>query len=164
MRQLIDIVSEGTVIKPPRVVPQTNKPKIFLAGSIDMGKASDWQTEVTRALADVDVVIFNPRRDDWDSSWKQDITSKPFNEQVSWELDQQDAADLIVMYFDPEGQAPITLMELGLYAASRKIICCCPEGYWRRGNVQIVCQRYGLPLVDSLEDLITLTKERLSEL
>jgi hypothetical protein len=58
------------------------------------------------------------------------------------------------MYFDPRGKAPITLLELGLYARSGKLIVCCPEGFWRRGNVQIVTQRYGVEMVPTLENLI----------
>lgn len=161
MRKFIDIVTEETVFKAPTKVNFKGK-KVFLAGSIDMGKAVNWQEQVTDALVDLDVAILNPRRDDWDSSWVQDISNEQFNEQVTWELDMQDAADVIVMYFDPEGQAPITLLELGLYAASKKIIVCCPEGYWRRGNVQMVCDRYDLPLVETIEEMIDLARQRLS--
>lgn len=161
MRNFINIIREAAVFKAPQKVDYQGK-KIFLAGSIDMGKARNWQTEVTDAMADLDVAILNPRRDDWDSSWVQDISNDQFNEQVTWELDMQDAADLIVMYFDPEGQAPITLLELGLYAASGKIIVCCPEGYWRRGNVQMVCDRYALPLVDTIEEMIEIAREKLT--
>ena len=126
---------------------------IFLAGSIDMGEAVDWQDQITEALSDLDVVVLNPRRDDWDSSWKQDISDPQFSEQVNWELDGLEAADMIVVYFDPDGQAPVTLLELGL-SADRNIVVCCPPGYWRRGNVQIVCQRKGIMLLDSLDALI----------
>jgi hypothetical protein len=127
-----------------------------------MGKAVDWQAQVTRELNDLDIAILNPRRDDWDSTWVQDISNAKFNEQVTWELDMQDEADVIVMYFDPKGQAPITLLELGLYAASGKVIVCCPEGYWRRGNVQMVCDRHNLPLVETIEEMIELARERLT--
>lgn len=134
---------------------------VFLAGSIDMGKAENWQVIVEKALGDLDITILNPRRDDWDSSWKQDISDPQFKQQVVWELDGLDIADIIMVYFDPDGQAPITLAELGLHAGSGKPIVCCPEGYWRRGNVQIICDRYDLVLVDSLEELITATRKEI---
>ena len=57
--------------------------KVFLAGSIDMGKAEDWQPFVTERLSDLPISIFNPRRDDWDSTWVQDISNKQFAEQVN---------------------------------------------------------------------------------
>lgn len=118
-----------------------------------MGKAEDWQAIVTNALADLDVLICNPRRVLWDASWVQSYDSEPFRQQVEWELDALEKADLILFYFAPETKAPITLLELGLHARGKGIVCC-PEGYWRKGNVDIVCRRYGIQQVESLEELI----------
>ncbi len=56
------------------------------------------------------------------------------------------------MYFDPNTKSPISLLELGLYAASDKLTVCCPEGFWRKGNVDIVCERYGVEQVDTIEE------------
>ena len=58
------------------------------------------------------------------------------------------------MYFDKETQSPISLLELGLFARSKKMFVCCPEGFWRNGNVDIVCKKYGVAQVDSIEGLI----------
>ena len=127
---------------------------IFLAGSIEMGTAEDWQAEVTKALKDKNVVIYNPRRDDWDSSWTQEITNPQFKEQVSWELEHMEKADVIPMYFSPETKSPITLLELGLWAQSGKLVVCCPEGFWRKGNVDIVCERYHVKQVKTIKELI----------
>jgi hypothetical protein len=33
------------------------------------------------------------------------------------------------------------------------MVVCCPEGFYRRGNVQIICDRFGVELVDSMEEL-----------
>ena len=51
------------------------KYNIFLAGSIEMGTAENWQERLVRELASEDVTIFNPRRDDWDSSSNELIDS-----------------------------------------------------------------------------------------
>lgn len=146
------------ILKAPKATPRSVvfKPSIFLAGSIDMGAAIDWQTRIEQELANYDVVIFNPRRDDWDSSWVQDISNKPFREQVEWELQHLEDCDLILFYFDPHGAAPITLLELGLFGIpeNEKLIVCCPDGYWRKGNVDVVCERYGIRQVPTLDDLI----------
>lgn len=141
------------VIKAPNPLI-INTSSIFLAGSIEMGKAIDWQTQITNSLLDTNITILNPRRDDWDSSWEQKISNPKFNEQVTWELDALDRADVIVMYFDPKTMSPISLLELGLYAKDRYMIVCCPEGFWRKGNVDIVCQRYGVPMVETIDKLI----------
>jgi len=146
------------VVKPPHA-PQMEV-RVFLAGSIEMGAAEDWQTKVQDALSDIDCVILNPRRDDWDSSWAQDISDLNFTTQVNWELGMLDASDVIFMYFDPATKSPISLLELGLYANSNKLIVCCPEGFWRRGNVQIVCSKFDVPLYSRLDyaidDLVSL--------
>ena len=61
---------------------------------------------------------------------------------------------MIAMYFAPETKAPITLLELGLFARTGKVIVCCPEGYWRRGNVEVVCARFGIARVATLDALV----------
>lgn len=141
------------VIKPPNAL-QVEGVSIFLAGSIEMGKAENWQQKVERLLADEIVTIFNPRRDDWDNSWIQSIDNPNFKEQVVWELGALDLADIIAMYFDPSTISPISLLELGLFADSGKLIVCCPEGFWRKGNVDIVCERYNIEQVPNLGDLV----------
>jgi hypothetical protein len=153
------------VFKPP-VWPQLIGPSIFLAGSIEMGKAIDWQSALAIELAHMPISIFNPRRGDWDGSWEQDISNKQFKEQVDWEMDHLNRADVIALYFQPETKSPISLLELGMYAsavgiAGKKLVVCCPEGFWRRGNVQIVCHRYGVELVETREELIQKVKEKL---
>lgn len=127
---------------------------VFLAGSIEMGAAEDWQARVARGLEDLDVTVLNPRRDAWDASWPQDADFEPFRLQVEWELAGQDRADLIAFYFAPDTLAPITLLELGLAAGCKRAVVCCPDEYWRRGNVDLVCRRFGIPVVRSLGELV----------
>ena len=125
---------------------------VFLAGSIEMGSAADWQAALTvdlaAHLADQAgyVVMLNPRRDAWDASWRQTIDEPRFREQVEWELDGLERADVIAMWFAAETRAPITLLELGLHARSGRLVVGCPEGFWRKGNVEVVCARFGVPL------------------
>ncbi len=120
-----------------------------------MGVAEDWQARVEAALADLPVVILNPRRDEWDSSWEQSILDERFREQVLWELAAQERAALIGMYFAPNTKAPVTLLELGLFARSGRVVVCCPDGFWRKGNVEIVSARYGVPLVNDFDEFIS---------
>jgi hypothetical protein len=150
------------VFKPPGVIDLVPGMKsVFLAGSIEMGKAEDWQSAVTRALSRRDIAILNPRRDEWDASWRQSIDEPMFRQQVQWELDAQEQATLIAMYFAPATQAPITLLELGLFARSGKVVVCCPPGYWRKGNVEVVCDRYDVPLAPDLDALCAEIDRRL---
>ena len=147
------------VIKPPFSLSKAgaNISTIFLAGSIEMGSSDDWQSKIEEHLNSRgdELVILNPRRDSWDSSWTQEFTNPQFYQQVNWELSCLDAASLIIMYFSPDTKSPISLLELGLYANSGKIVVCCPDGFWRKGNVEIVCENYGIPLYETFEDLLT---------
>jgi hypothetical protein len=150
------------VVKPPAPLPvEGQMPSVFLAGSIEMGLAEDWQTRFENSLSDLDVLILNPRRDEWDASWEQSINNPLFREQVEWELAGLERAKVVAMYFAPLTKAPVTLLELGLCVRDGRLVVCCPAGYWRRGNVEVVCRRYGVPLLDSLPALVAEVRRRL---
>ena len=142
-------------------VPE-NTVSVFLAGSIEMGTAEDWQSKVQEQLKYSDIVIFNPRRDDWDSSWVQQQSNPQFNHQVNWEMDKLEDADIIFMYLSPETKSPISLLELGLHADDRKMIVCCPAGFWRKGNVDIVCTRNNIQCFTNIDDAIGALRTRIA--
>jgi len=144
----------ATIITAPHPLPESIlAPVIFLAGSIEMGKAQNWQNFIANSVQEYDVILLNPRRKTWDSSWTQSIENPDFKEQVEWELDGLERADIILVYFDPNTKSPITLLEVGLHAKSGKMLICCPNGFWRKGNIEIICARYNIPLLDTLEEL-----------
>jgi hypothetical protein len=126
---------------------------VFLAGSIEMGVAENWQDRVGKFFHDLGYDIFNPRREEWDSSWEQKFENPQFYQQVNWELNALESADLVIMYFDPSTKSPISLLELGLFARSGKLRVVCPDGFWRKGNVEITCNYYKIPLHNNLETL-----------
>jgi hypothetical protein len=136
---------------------------IFLAGSIEMGAAEDWQTKLIGELKNLDCTILNPRRKDWDSSWKQSIKDPQFYQQVNWELDALGQANIIAMYFSPGTQSPISLLELGLFAESDKLIICCPEGFGRKGNVDIVAERCSVPVYTNFDSFTKEIKKKIKQ-
>lgn len=150
-------------IKPPTALPPYPriKPGIFLAGSIEQGAAEDWQAKVVQELSQEDVYLYNPRRDFWDASLEQSINNATFRQQVEWELDALKAADWIIMYFDPATKSPVTLLEFGLWLESGKLIVACPHGFWRRGNLEVCCARAGMPLYETLDELLAALKKKL---
>ena len=154
---------KATIHKPP-IRPQVKTPSVILYGAIQPDPTKDWQTSLSASLSDLPIAILNPRRDDWDSSWVEDISYPKFKEQVDWEMDYAQVADVIVFYFAPEAMTPVTLLELGLYARTGKAVVCCPEGFYKRGNVQIVCQRYEIELLGSLMELEKSVRTRLVEM
>jgi len=138
---------------PEEILLQIDLKTVFLAGSIEMDKAVNWQKKCEELLQD-QFVIFNPRREEWDSSWSQTIENDNFREQVNWELAALEKADVIIMYFAENTMSPISLLEFGLYAQSNKMKVVVDENFWRKGNIDIVCERYSIEQFKTLEELI----------
>ena len=130
--------------------------KLFLAGTIDNGKSDNWQKKLIEALSDTDITIYNPRRDDFPEHPKdEDVIN-----QIRWEQDHLDDADFIIMVFQKESKSPITLLELGLYAQSKKLGVFCDRKYWRFLNVSETCRKYNIPFManTNIDCITTVTK------
>lgn len=119
------------------------------------------------------VTLINPDQPRWDRTW---VTTDYYYEgdtrfraQVDWELRHQAAARLVVFYFPAAGPAvlaPVSLLELGLALGSRgpasnggnksssTVLVGCEKGYAYRGNVQAACARFGVPVQETLDDLV----------
>ncbi|KAM5341559.1 hypothetical protein ACJ41O_014590 [Fusarium nematophilum] len=150
------------IMAPNRPTPDDSKnTSIFLAGTTTT-TSTDWRETLTQALASHPVTIFNPQRDDWDSTWKEDFSDKRWAEQVWWELDMQEAADIVVFFFHGATDAPVSLLELGLGVRSGRAIVCALEGYSKRGNVEAVCRRFGARFTRSEEELKQAVLSRLT--
>lgn len=153
------------VITSPTSLPTTfEKPSVFLAGSIDRGTAEHWQAKFIAACEKDDLILLNPRRDHWPSSIDQQVDDPVFRDQIEWEQQGLERANIVAMYLSPESSAPISMLELGLNARSGKLIVACPDGFWRKGNVKLVCQRYKVPFVNDLDQLIQTVRARATQL
>lgn len=87
------------------------KPKfksIFLAGGIT--GCRDWQKDLRASIsqADLDVTVVNPRREDFPID-----DPSAAKEQIKWEHERLNVADMISFWFDPGTLCPITLFEYG---------------------------------------------------
>jgi len=147
-------------IKAPQPYRLGSQASLFLAGSIEMGKAVDWQKAACDSLRDLDITILNPRRETWDPAWIQRMSNPEFKKQVDWELTALTRADVILFYFTPETQSPITLLELGLFK-DKNIFVCCPDGFWRKGNIEIVCKRFRIPFFQELDSMLKRVRREL---
>ena len=141
---------------------------LFLAGSIEMGAAEKWQSKLVRELSDIEnLIVYNPRRDDWDSSWKQEKTNPQFTEQVRWELEHICRSDVVVFYFDKNTKSPITLMELGMIGGlnmshlGHNAFVYCPDGFYRKGNVDITSDYLGIPVYEDYDLFLSVIRKRL---
>lgn len=149
------------VIKAPEVRTGSFKTwnRLFLAGTIDMGNSKDWQSELCERieteighLSTRNLTIFNPRREEWDSSWEQSYSNPYFYQQVTWELNSIKDSNLVLFHFEEDSKSPITFLELGLVANSKpfkkRIAVSCKPGFYRYGNIQIVCDMFKIPLFE----------------
>ena len=98
----------------------------------------------------MNVLLINPRRKDWNPNAGPDEVRL----QVKWELEALEFSDLILMYISEGSMAPISLLELGLYAKDNKLVLAVHPTYYRRVNVEEVCKKYEIPLYETLEELI----------
>ncbi|CAE7025486.1 hypothetical protein P3342_005599 [Pyrenophora teres f. teres] len=134
---------------------------VILYGGMSTDTKKNWRADLSASLSDLPIAILDPTCDAWDSTWIEDISFQPFKDQAKWEMDHAGVADVIVFHFGGKSDQPITLLELGLYAHTGKAVVCCQEDFSKKGNVQIVCERYGIAMCDTVEELRKKVRERL---
>lgn len=152
------------VVSPPDRLPIGRGPTLFLAGAIDQGRAEPWQDEVLAQLSDLDVVVLNPRRSDWRPEWSERGDHPEFVRQVQWELEGIESVDLVLMVFPEGSTAPVSLIELGLRSRLGGMTVVCPIGFWRKGNVDLVCDRYAIPRYETLAEGVDAIRVTLSQM
>lgn len=130
--------------------------KVYLAGAIDMGDAQNWQQDVINQFANIDeIVLLNPRRLEFTDVMEQS--------QIEWELEAMEDADLILMWFPEASKAPISLLEMGLYLRSGKLLLGVENGYYRQKNIEFTARRYNVPVFYSLGELVEQVTRRFSQ-
>ena len=147
---------------PPNPIIFKNKEvSLFLAGTIDNGAAVDWQKEFVTNIQDFTkkykpaeftyasyLAIYNPRRPDWNPNTPYTYTNADMYQQINWEMKALKHASYIIFNFLPNSDSMISLLELGLYADSGKILAvCCPDEYKKSANVHAVCDEFKIPLI-----------------
>lgn len=144
---------------PSNKKPLDNSFTVFLAGTIDADKGSvDWQHKICKKIEDTTdnkyrITIYNPRREEFPDSGSSEV-----RRQIKWEHKHMDDADLIVMNILEDSKSPISLMEMGMYAESGKLVVFCKTGFYRYDNVQMVCKKYNVPLhnTNDIDDICKL--------
>lgn len=147
------------VLTPPQPIIANHPIIVFLAGSIEMGAAKEWQQQAIELFDSMipdkqknNYFLLNPRRPDWDSGWKQQADDSRFYQQVKWELEGLQKAHYVLVYFDPATKSPVSLLELGAF--HNKAIVVCPEGFWRKGNVDIFCDEFKVKQAPDLSSAV----------
>lgn len=127
--------------------------KLFLAGGIT--NCPDWQSEVIENLKTFDkLVIYNPRRKNFPIN-----DPHASEEQITWEYEHLEAADIIVFWFSRGSLNPIVLYELGKWGNStnKEIIIGLDPEYERQSDV-IIQTRLSRPDVTIFRDMNSFIK------
>ena len=128
-------------------------PSLFLAGGIS--GTHDWQTELVSLLADLPLVLLNPRRRNFPM---HDPTAA--EGQITWEFRHLRRASAVAFWFPPETLCPIALFELGGRVAEKDqaLFAGTHPGYQRRLDVEIQL-RLARPEVVLTADIPALAKQ-----
>lgn len=151
---MIIITPEETISKLPN---KPNSKSVFLAGTIDNGDSLNWQNKTIIELMNLginDIEIYNPRREHWNPN----PSKEEMEYQIKWEQEYLDKADFIAMVLLDDSKSPISLLELGLYAKSNKLIVFCTPDFYRWDNVRLTCEKYNIQLVESTHSLVIANK------
>lgn len=144
--------------------------RIFLAGSIDNGSAEPWVKRMVglfenRSVGTNTVQFLNPRREQWDATLRPELDNPVFIEQIDWELTGIMGSDMVLFYFAPGSISPVTMLECGIAAAHPKlngsVYVCCPNGFWRKGNVEYTCRYFGVPVFDDMERMVDVVSSKI---
>lgn len=139
----------------PYTVAASQKPSVFLAGSIEMGRARLWQDEVVKELSKLDVTVFNPRRKQWDWGLDPTTVTPALDEQVRWEQEYMELADIVLFMFLGNTQSAISLLEYGkCYGEDKSTIVIVEPEFYRRGNLVIMQNMIQEPTYSSLEEAL----------
>src|SRR5262249_6781880 len=122
---------------------------VFLAGGIS--DAKNWQSQLVRLLRGIDATILNPRRAQFPAG-----NPTENRRQIEGEFRHLAKADLVAFWFPPETLCPIALLELGICAATNRllIVGTPPKSARRRDlKIQLRLRRPDVQIVQSIGDL-----------
>lgn len=134
------------IITSEQKLPEKNSLEkyVFLAGSMDNRYFGNWRIEAVKKL-ETKVNVFDPTNMDNDS-----LNDAEMKSHILWELDALAIADKILLNFLPDSKSPISLVELGLYVASKKLIVVCPKAFYKSRYVYTLCEKYNTPIFEDV--------------
>ena len=148
------IITPETIVN--KGANKLNAKSVFLAGTIDNGDSLNWQDKIIMELINlgIECEVFNPRREHWNPN----PTKEDMEAQIKWEQDHLDRADIIAMVLLDDSKSPISLLEMGLYANTNKLIVFCTPNFYRWDNVRLTCEKYHIELVQDTHPLVIANK------
>ncbi len=134
--------------------PQANSKKlVFLAGSMCIDKEDNWRKNVIKNYAN-DFDFIDPTNENHNL-----LNDSLMKKHINWELEGLELSDIIFMNLLPESKSPISMVELGLYARSNKLIICCPENFYQYRYINALAKKYNVTLFSELDKGIQYLKK-----
>ncbi len=121
----------------------------FLAGSIDYKLITNWRKQVINILGK-DNNFFDPTNKNHDT-----LSKKEMKNHIEWELGALLLSDKIILNLLPHSLSPISLVELGLYVDSGKLIVICPKEFYKSEYVYTLCQKYNTPVFEDITQALS---------
>jgi hypothetical protein len=118
-------------IEAPTTVKGLPWSSVFLGGGIT--DCPDWQSKVVDGLRDLNIILYNPRRENFPIE-----DPNAAEAQIKWEFEHLRKSDALIFWFPKESLCPIVLYELGAWSMTDKplFVGTDPE-YKRRQDVEI---------------------------
>jgi hypothetical protein len=168
-----------TIVAPKQRYGNTDNIRVFLGGTIDMGASRDWQKELQIYAYDrfepehQNITFYNPRRPE-PFDGLQSIENDKFTGQVHWEFDHIDECQVMIIYLVGGSLSPISLLEFGYYLGKlsadkkfweeQRLLIACEPGFWRKGNIEVLCDRFAIPLADDIEQIAVWLEAQVKDL
>ena len=74
---------------------------------------------------------------------------------IQWELGALEMSDKILLNLLPDALSPISLVELGLYVSSNKLIVVWPKEFYKSSYVHILCEEYNTLIFNKINTALT---------
>jgi len=132
-------------------INKRNQRSIFLAGSMDHKQEGSWRDEISAEFGMYS--IFDPTNNNHDH-----LNTKEMKRHINWELNALQLSDIILLNFLPDALSPISLVELGMYVRSNKLIVICPQEFYKSNYVHTLCEKYNTPIFNNITEAKTLLK------
>jgi hypothetical protein len=120
---------------------------VFLQVVSIFKESTSWRDTIIKGSSK-NTIFFDPTREDHDELGNKEMVCH-----IQWELEALEIVDMIILNFLPEAKSPISLVELGLYMKSNKLIVVCPKEFYQYHYVSTICAKYNTPIYHNLQEI-----------
>jgi len=124
------------------------KPSLFLAGSMDIKGQTNWRERATEQFQAY-YHIFDPTHTN-----HSNLNDTEMSKHIKWEWEALNRSDLILLNFTAQAKSPMSLLELGMYISSGKIVVVCPKEFYQAHYINTLCTEHKVPIFESIDDIL----------